>query len=266
MIGGMLGLVISTLAFAIADTYPLLVLARVAQGVAGGASWYEEKKNQKKKFSTWHRKKKLFFNFIFFRTIGLGLLADVFPTKSLGVVMGTVLTAHTVGFAIGPAIGGFLYEFGGFAAPFLFCAGFAVINFLAIVWLAEPEHDHIKETSDHVSRAQENIEENDETTPLVKKNGNKKKAPLTMIDLLKNWRILSCVLCVMVSASVFAGIEPALPIHLQDTFNASASTVGCKYINSLFSYTQANIYISIYSGLCSHGSSCFPCTRYWSYF
>lgn len=39
MMGGMLGLVISTLAFAKADTYALLVLARVAQGVAGGASW-----------------------------------------------------------------------------------------------------------------------------------------------------------------------------------------------------------------------------------
>lgn len=39
MIGGMLGLVISTLAFATADSYTLLVLARVAQGVAGGASW-----------------------------------------------------------------------------------------------------------------------------------------------------------------------------------------------------------------------------------
>lgn len=30
------------------------------------------------------------------RTIGLGMLADVFPNKRLGVVMGTVLTAHTV--------------------------------------------------------------------------------------------------------------------------------------------------------------------------
>lgn len=159
------------------------------------------------------------------RTIGLGLLADVFPTKRLGVVMGTVLTSHTVGFAIGPAIGGFLYEYGGFAAPFLFCAGFAVLNFFAIVWLAEPKHDHIEETSDHVSRAQEDIEDNDETTPLVNKS-KKAKTHLTMIDLLKNWRILSCVLCVTVSASVFAGIEPALPIHLQDNFNASASTIG----------------------------------------
>ncbi|CAO3609290.1 unnamed protein product [Mucor hiemalis] len=203
MIGGMLGLVISTLAFAVADTYALLVLARVAQGVAGGASW----------------------------TIGLGLLADVFPTKKLGVVMGTVLTAHTVGFAIGPAVGGFLYEYGGYGAPFYFCAGFAVINFLAIVWLAEPRHDHIEETSDHVSRAQEDIPENDETTPLINiSKKDSKKVTLTMFDLLKNWRIMSCVLCVTVSASVFAGIEPALPIHLQKTYNASASTIGLIFV------------------------------------
>lgn len=214
MLGGMLGLFISTLAFAVADTYALLVLARTAQGVAGGASWYKvykkalEKKNKKKLLLTAHR------------TIGLGLLADVFPTRKLGVVMGTVLTAHTVGFAIGPAVGGFLYEFGGFASPFLFCAAFAIINFFAIVWLAEP--DHIQHTSDHISRAQENIDEN---TPLI---GNKKQT-VTMIGLLKNWRILSCVLCVIVSASVFSGIEPALPIHLQNEFNASASMIGSKY-------------------------------------
>jgi predicted MFS family arabinose efflux permease len=36
----MFGLVVSTLCFAVADTYVLLVLARIAQGVSGGASWY----------------------------------------------------------------------------------------------------------------------------------------------------------------------------------------------------------------------------------
>jgi predicted MFS family arabinose efflux permease len=40
MILGMFGLVVSTLCFAVADTYVLLVLARIAQGVSGGASWY----------------------------------------------------------------------------------------------------------------------------------------------------------------------------------------------------------------------------------
>lgn len=195
MLGGMLGLGVSTLAFAFATTYPLLVLARVAQGVAGGASW----------------------------TIGLGLLADVFPTKKLGVVMGTVLTAHTVGFAIGPSVG-VLYEFYGVEAPFIFCAAFAVINFFAILWLAEP--DHTKNVNQKPTTTP------DETTPLVLPDGQHKqqqhKKDITMVDLLKNWRILSCVLCVIVSASVFAGIEPALPIHLRLNYNASVSTIGCN--------------------------------------
>ncbi|KAI7903711.1 major facilitator superfamily domain-containing protein [Cokeromyces recurvatus] len=193
MMGGMLGLSISTLAFAMADTYALLVLARVAQGVAGGASW----------------------------TIGLGLLADVFPTNKLGTVMGTVLTAHTVGFALGPAIGGILYEYGGFSAPFLFCTGFAVINFLGILWLAEPTK--MKQKKNIIDQGVA-----DETTPLIAKKDCEK--PLTMIDLLKNWRILSCVLCTIVSASVFSGIEPSLPIHLQMVFNASASTIGFIFV------------------------------------
>ncbi|KAI8884218.1 MFS general substrate transporter [Backusella circina FSU 941] len=202
MILGMFGLVVSTLCFAVADTYVLLVLARIAQGVSGGASW----------------------------TIGLGMLADVFPTNKLGVVMGTVLTAHTVGFAIGPAIGGFLYEYAGFGAPFMFCSSVAAINLLAIVWLAEPNHD-LKDkgfTSDQVSRAQEDVEVT-ESTPLIRVPTEPKQV-ITMISLMKNWRIMSCVLCVTVSASVFAGIEPALPIHLQKVYNASASTIGLIFV------------------------------------
>ncbi|KAI8985125.1 major facilitator superfamily domain-containing protein [Pilobolus umbonatus] len=195
MIGGMFGLVVSTVSFAYADTYALLVIARVAQGVAGGASW----------------------------TIGLGLLADVFPTNRLGVVMGTVMTAHTVGFALGPAIGGILFEYGGFAAPFLFCAGFAAVNFLAIVWLAEPDHNR----NHHSPETGKPLDEEDESTPLLK---DKKQTRLTMIDLLKNYRILSCVLCVIVSASVFAGIEPALPLYLQKTYQASTSTIGVIFV------------------------------------
>ncbi|KAI8149363.1 major facilitator superfamily domain-containing protein [Fennellomyces sp. T-0311] len=223
MMAGCLGLVVSTLSFAAAETYPLLVIARVAQGVAGGASW----------------------------TIGLGLLADVFPTKRLGVVMGTVLTAHTVGFAIGPAMGGFLYEYGGYPAPFLCCAGFAVINFLAILWIAEPPHD--KHTKNAATKyTQQDAESDDESvstaassrsstdegaviptedTPLIKSNGPaREQAPITMWSLCKNWTILCCVLCTIVSSSVFSGIEPALPIHLEKTYNASASTVGVVFV------------------------------------
>lgn len=199
MIGGMLGLAISTIAFAYADTYLLLVIARVAQGVAGGASW----------------------------TIGLGLLADVFPTNRLGVVMGTVMTAHTVGFALGPAIGGFLFEYGGFTAPFFFCAGFAAINFLAIVWLAEPVHQKTDDDDAVSQRTCTSSHEGDESTPLLK---DRKIKPITMIDLLKNPRIISCILCTIISASVFGGIEPALPLFLKSQYGASTSTIGVVFV------------------------------------
>lgn len=176
--------------------------------------------------------------------------------------MGTVMTAHTVGFAISPAAGGYLLEHGGFAAPFLFCAILAVLNFLVIVWLAEPKHNHIENTQDHVSRAQEDIEE-DETIPLIKNNKNK-KVHLTMISLLKNWRILSCVLCVTISASVFSGIEPALPIHLRDTFGASASTIGCKYYYLQFYIEGMVLTLYVSSDLCCNGCTCFPGSCHWS--
>ncbi|KAI8330641.1 major facilitator superfamily domain-containing protein [Chlamydoabsidia padenii] len=236
---GMIGLGVSTMAFAVADSYVLLVLARVAQGVAGGASW----------------------------TIGLGMLADVFPTKRLGMVMGSVMTAHTVGFAVGPAIGGLLYEYGGFGAPFHFCAGFAVLNFLAVVWIEEPlvlaKQLKQEEARQHVDEAASFLLPEDDglscyssihstmstttnytTTPsavfaaiedpslAVKQSQQteQKEHHITMWSLLHHWRILSCVLCVVVSASVFSGIEPALPVHLQETYGCSASTIGFIFV------------------------------------
>ncbi|CAO3645910.1 unnamed protein product [Cunninghamella echinulata] len=219
---GMLGLMVSTLAFAFADSYILLIIARVCQGIAGGASW----------------------------TIGLAMLADVFPIKRLGVIMGTVLTAHTVGFAIGPAVGGLLYEYGGFGAPFYFCSGFAVLNFLAIVWIEEPlvlskklkmeslkhpddEGTSLLQHNDHTKYNNMDNKDNNNTTSTTtigNGNGNGNGGDITMIDLIKNWRILSCVLCVIVSASVFSGIEPALPVHLQKVYQCSASTIGFIFV------------------------------------
>ncbi|KAI7883073.1 MFS general substrate transporter [Lichtheimia hyalospora FSU 10163] len=229
MMTGCIGLVASTLAFAAADSYLLLILARIAQGVAGGASW----------------------------TIGLGMVADVFPTNRLGVVMGTVLTAHTVGFAIGPAMGGFLFEYAGFSAPFLCCAIFAAINFLAVAWVAEPNHDkHInkKDTAKYTQPTADSTSETStaastsshltddealaaiqptEETPLIKSmstHQDDQVQEITMWGLCKNWKIMCCVLCTTISASVFSGIEPALPIHLEKTYDSSASTVGVIFV------------------------------------
>ncbi|KAI9322462.1 major facilitator superfamily domain-containing protein [Dichotomocladium elegans] len=203
MMGGSFGLVISTLSFAAADSYPLLVIARVAQGVAGGASW----------------------------TIGLGMLADVFPTHRLGVVMGTVLTAHTVGFAIGPAMGGFLFEYAGYPAPFLCCALFAAINFVLILWVAEPDHGKNNAAKKDTTKGYHADVSEDSPLLLQKTVTCEQQERITMLGLCKNWKIMCCVLCTAVSASVFSGVEPALPVYLEKSYGASASTVGLIFVS-----------------------------------
>ncbi|KAF9915193.1 hypothetical protein FBU30_002132, partial [Linnemannia zychae] len=135
MMVGMLGLAVATVGFSLATNYWVLILARIGQGSAGGASW----------------------------TIGLGLLADVYPPDNLGVVMGATMTANAIGFMLGPMVGGYLYEYHGYSAPFVFCAGLAILDFLCIVFIAEPEkkgatakaveeHEEVEGSSNTVER------------------------------------------------------------------------------------------------------------------
>lgn len=77
------------------------------------------------------------------RTIGLGMLADVYPPDNLGVVMGIVMMANAIGFIMGPMVGAYFYEYHGYAAPFIFCAALAVVDFMCILFIAEPEKKKI---------------------------------------------------------------------------------------------------------------------------
>ena len=138
------------------------------------------------------------------------------------------------------------------------------MNFFAVLWVAEPPHDkHTKATAKKYTQLDASDEEEASTaassirsrhstddegaiiptpteeTPLIKNNNalgtheqqQEQQAPITILSLCKNWRILCCVLCTIVSSSVFSGIEPALPIHLEKAYDASASLVGCKLLN-----------------------------------
>ncbi|KAG0014855.1 hypothetical protein BGZ81_000234 [Podila clonocystis] len=111
MLVGMLGLAVATVGFSLATNYWVLIAARIGQGSAGGASW----------------------------TIGLGMLADVYPPDNLGMVMGATMMANAVGFMLGPMVGGYFYEYHGHMAPFIFCAGLAMLDFLCILFIAEPD-------------------------------------------------------------------------------------------------------------------------------
>ena len=97
MLAGLLGLGATTVLFAFAQAYWLLVLARALQGVAGAATWLP----------------------------GMALLADHFGPEERGRAMGLAFAAANVGVLLGPPISGFLDQRAGPRAPFL--AGTALV-------------------------------------------------------------------------------------------------------------------------------------------
>lgn len=100
MLIGSAGLVVSTVLFALAETFPLLVTARFVQGVAAAAVW----------------------------TAGVALVAEVTEPRNLGKVMGVVMTFMSVGLILGPPVGGFLEHWGNHSTPFIVVTGVAVVS------------------------------------------------------------------------------------------------------------------------------------------
>ncbi len=97
---GLVGLAATTVLFAFASSYPLLLLARVLQGLAAAATW----------------------------TSGLALLAEGFPSERRGQAMATAFAAANIGVLLGPPISGFLMESFGPRSPFLLAAGLALAD------------------------------------------------------------------------------------------------------------------------------------------
>ncbi|MFN7986989.1 MAG: MFS transporter [Thermoanaerobaculia bacterium] len=109
---GLVGLGATTVLFAFSSSYPLLVLARVLQGLAAAATW----------------------------TSGLALLAEGFPSDRRGQAMATAFAAANLGVLLGPPVSGFLTEAAGPRSPFLLVAGLALADAAArLLFLREAE-------------------------------------------------------------------------------------------------------------------------------
>ncbi len=109
---GLVGLGATTVLFAFASSYPLLLLARVLQGLAAAATW----------------------------TSGLALLAEGFPSERRGQAMATAFAAANVGVLLGPPVSGFLTEGFGPRSPFLLAACLALVDAAArVVFLREAD-------------------------------------------------------------------------------------------------------------------------------
>ncbi len=177
MVAGLFGLAIATLLFAAASSYLTLVAARMVQGVAAAATW----------------------------TAGLALVADLYPTRERGKAMGIALSGMTGGFLLGPPLGGLLYEWGGYQAPFVVAAGLAVVDGLARLLLLE---DPPRQEQAHPS----------------------------LLRLLGDRRILGTCGAVALGAGTWGLLEPVLPLYLEQQFGMSPAAIGLLFGGATLAY------------------------------
>lgn len=111
---GLVGLATATVLFATGGPYWLLLIARLAQGVAGGMSW----------------------------VAALSLIAATTTMERRGQAMGVAMSTITLGVLVGPPVAGFLVEHFGTASPFLLAATIALLDgVLRIVLVKDPPHN-----------------------------------------------------------------------------------------------------------------------------
>ncbi|KAG0283170.1 hypothetical protein BGZ97_008636 [Linnemannia gamsii] len=118
MIGGLVAIALSTVLFMeTTDHYWVLIISRIAAGVAGGTVI----------------------------TMAFALLSDTFSANELGEQMGKSMAGQTMGMMLGPPLGGLLDEKLGRKAPFVFCLILIGIDLAARLLIIEPRTAKIKQ-------------------------------------------------------------------------------------------------------------------------
>ena len=176
MLVGQAGLAASTLLFAFASSFPLLLLARFLQGVAGAATW----------------------------VVGMAMLTDVFNGPRLGFYMSLVYSCHTLGFFLGPLVGGFLHANFSIETPFYVCTALAMIDFAGRLWIIEPK---------------------------VKDSSDTKAAPKgkSIIELLKCPEIVLLTTVIILKAGSYSSLESKLESHLK-TFGYNSQDTSLVFL------------------------------------
>ncbi|KAI8898772.1 major facilitator superfamily domain-containing protein [Globomyces pollinis-pini] len=174
MIMGLMFLAIATIVMIYIKSFLSLSIGRFFQGIASGSVW----------------------------VLGLSLLADSYDQSELGTPMGFVMVAFTLGNFVGPICGGFLYQFGGYQAPFWATLGLVVLDLLLRLAIIEPSP-----VPDTVMLEEESI-----SKLLTKK-------PLIML------------LAICAGAGIFiSAIEVTLPLYLEEHYGYTSGQIGLVFI------------------------------------
>lgn len=242
MLTGLGAMAASTVLFGFATELWQLALARAAQGMSAAVS----------------------------NTVGLAMLADVYPTSMLPTQLGVAMAVNGLGGLIGPPLGGALYEHVSYKAVFFVCGGFAALDLIFRLTLINDgamrmQRDKIRRATLReaerkalaAARSRKDSAVSDPVAagtialsmlspalvdpsaldPFVAK-------PVSIWTLASVPSIQASLLGVIVLSTVFTGLEPLLALHYNRAFNSSSSMIGYSYFAIAIPYSLASIFIA----------------------
>lgn len=99
--------ILSSMLFLYSDGLYILLASRIIQGMGAAITW----------------------------TLGFSLITKLFSASKLGVAVGTANSLSTLGYLIGPVLGGVLTQYFGFLVPFYVCMILACMDLMGRIYL-----------------------------------------------------------------------------------------------------------------------------------
>lgn len=138
----------------------------------------------------------------------MGVVADIMPEQQRAQWVGILMGSYGAGFIFGPALGGFLYDHWGFAAPFSLSAGLAFLGLLSAILL-------VPETRSALVR------------PMVTSLRSGGEPGGWLASLPRPLTILGTLLLLdFVSVFAFAFIEPQMVFYFYDNLGFTTTEFG----------------------------------------
>ena len=182
LILGLLGTVVSYIVFALADTVSVLLLSRVLGGLTGATI-----------------------------PVAQAYVADSTPRETRARAMGLIGAAFGVGFIIGPAIGGFMSQWG-YALPGLFAAGLSLLAaVVAVFFLPESLPQEKRTGPEEVSASP------------VRAAGHQMRA---LVATLRDPRFRGPIGATLLANTGFAVFTTIFPLLLDDPVGMTAAEAG----------------------------------------
>lgn len=227
-IGGLLALLGSTTLLYAGQTVPLLILARILQGISGAVVW----------------------------TVGLALIRDTVGSDKLGVTIGTMFSFISVGELVAPVLGGIIYDKAGNGAVFAMAFSLLGLDFIMRLFVIEKkiarkyglEDNNKKPASAPSSQEDQDPESGNgagENSPLLQRNSREEDGRLAwkipkdqpkliqkfpILATLRNPRLLTAELVSLAHAFLIAVFDATVPTETQDLFSFSSLNSGLLFI------------------------------------